>query len=90
MGDFVSIETYSGEKISYKGAEILPFVQSFQIRVPWINGGLVWNRPVSVLVKTQEGQEAVIPIQDITRQVVWSLLGATFFMWLFLRIIRSK
>ena len=48
--------------------------KSWQIRFPGGTGGIIWNRPHSVVVQKMEGEE-VLPVQDVTRQVQLALLG---------------
>jgi hypothetical protein len=64
-----------------------------QVTIPGMNGGLIWNRPVSILVQTKDGEEQVLSIPDVTRQTIWMLFGATFmitlFAWLISRIFKS-
>jgi hypothetical protein len=86
MADLMSIETHSGTPIPYKEGKLIPFHQSVCLRIPGLHGGLVWNRPTSVLVIKADGGEQVIPVQDVTRQVVWSLFGITLVMALFFGI----
>jgi hypothetical protein len=56
---------------------LLPFAQSVSFRLPVFNLGLVWNRPVSVLVTDADGREQVLVVHDPTRQIVWTLYAAT-------------
>ncbi len=41
-------------------------------------GGLIWNRPSSILARTRDGQEFVIPVKNVTRQVQIALFGGAF------------
>jgi hypothetical protein len=36
-----------------------------------MQGGLIWNRPASVLTVDADGRERLLPVQDITRQTLW-------------------
>lgn len=54
--------------------QITPQTQVLSIRFPG-HGGLIWNRPRSVLVKTSDGQESQLPVRDVTRLVIWSMLA---------------
>jgi hypothetical protein len=49
--------------------------KSWQIRFPGGMGGIVWNRPHSVVVQSPEGED-VLPVRDVTRQVQLALLGS--------------
>lgn len=85
MPDFVSIETHSSAPVQREGFQLVPFVQTVRLQIPGLPGGLIWNRPVSVLVINANGEERALPIQDVTRQVVLALLGAALLTWLFLK-----
>ncbi len=71
----IQYETRMGEPFDSPGGRITPFSKALIIRFPWKRGGLVWNRPASVLVTGKDGQEQVIPVEDVTRKVVWVLMG---------------
>jgi hypothetical protein len=90
MAGFLKIENHSASPIPFRGGQLIPFCQSVRLQIPGLPGGLVWNRPVSLLVVTADGQEQVLAIRDITRQLLWILLGATFFFALISLIKRSK
>jgi len=86
MAKFLSIENKSGRPVETKGGKLIVFSQAVQLRIPGMRGGLVWNRPVSLLATSADGHEQVIPIQDVTRTIVWTLAGAALatglFFWL--------
>lgn len=93
MPQFIHSETISGETITASGNKIIPFSRSLVIQLPGVQGGLIWNRPVSLLAQTADGSEEILKITDVTRQVQWALLAAsflsTFLMWLIFRLIRK-
>jgi hypothetical protein len=70
-------ETRAGKPILIGGTTIVPFANSVQVRIPFLQGGLTWNRPVAVAVQTAQGQEYILPIQDVTRQILFALIGAS-------------
>jgi hypothetical protein len=76
MSNLVEIEVRGGEPIIHGGHTLTPFSRSVRVKIPGLPGGLIWNRPVSVLAHSADGQEEIIPIHDVTRQIQWSLLGA--------------
>jgi len=90
MAELLQIETRSGTPLTWNGARIIPFSRSVTIRIPGWQGGLIWNYPTSVWVQTPEGKEQVLPVQDITRQVILALLSATFGVWIITRILRNR
>ena len=77
-------EVNMGEEIKVKGASLYPL--SKVIRWTTGNGGLIWNRPDSVLVKTDSGEEHILPVRDITREAQLMVLAAgamaSLFLWL--------
>ncbi len=87
-------ETRMGEPFLAFGRQIRPFSKALIVRLPGKRGGLIWNRPASLLVTEQDGQERVIPIIDVTRTVIWNLLGAalawTAVAWFFTMYRRKK
>lgn len=70
--EMIRWQTISGDKTTIGDVTITPQAQTFTIRLPY--GGLVWNRPVAVLVE-RGGQTERISIVDITRVIQLGLLG---------------
>ena len=64
--------TVPGNPVTAGDVTVTPQSQALIVRWPW--GGLVWNRPVAVLVKQGEQTERV-PIVDVTRILQLGLLG---------------
>lgn len=60
------------------------------LRIPGGRGGIIWNRPASVLVIAADGTEQVVRIPDRTRQVVWGSLGAAVITWLVYKLMLHK
>lgn len=67
----MSIETIAGHPVAANGATVTPVARTLALRTPF--GGLVWNRPVAVLVE-RGGQVKRIRIVDVTRAVQVGLL----------------
>mgnify|MGYP006293871535 FL=1 len=65
-------QTRSGDPVIAGDITVTP--QSEAISLRWPYGGLVWNRPVAVLVE-KGGQTERIPIVDVTRAAQLGLLG---------------
>ncbi len=91
----LSVETKTGSPILTGRYKIVPFSKVLHLRFPIIHGGLIWNRPESVLVTSEDGQEQLYPIQDTTRIALWSLLfmgifGTLLFSWIGLRKERKS
>ena len=84
----LNFEQKAGDPIIVGDYRIIPFAQSLRLQFPgWRLGGVIWNRPASVLVMTPDGQEKVLPVHDITRRVQLSLLGAGIVAVLLFRMI---
>jgi len=64
--------TISGDKVTVGDVTVTP--QSRALTIRWPHGGLVWNRPVDILVERGEQTER-IPIVDVTRMAQLGLLG---------------
>jgi hypothetical protein len=85
MGKLVRLETRAGEPIQLSTGKIIPFSKVLYIQIPGLWGGVLWERPASVLVIQDDGEEEIIPIQDVSRYVVLGLIGAIALLWLFTR-----
>jgi hypothetical protein len=72
LGEVIEWQTHSGSPVTVGNLTVTPQSQALTVR--WLAGGLVWNRPVAVLVE-REGQTERIPIIDVTRVVQAGLLG---------------
>jgi hypothetical protein len=83
---FFTIETMPGETVQAGANKITPFSQAIKLTLPRSMGGLIWNRPVSVLVQGADGSEQVLPVVDVTRIAQLALLGiglaGGFIFWL--------
>lgn len=81
--------TILGDKVTVGDVTITP--QSRALIIRWPRGGLVWNRPVSILVERGEQTER-IPIVDVTRMAQLGLLGLSlvFSMVIFVLLIRRR
>ena len=55
--------------------ELTPITQVLTVQIPGHHAGLVWNRPKAVVVKTEDGQEQVLPVTDFTRVAIWAMLA---------------
>lgn len=86
----INVETKAGKAIHAGDTTIIPFANSMRVRIPIIQGGLVWNRPVAVAVQTAQGQEYILPIQDVTRQILLALMGASLVSSVLLLLFSRK
>lgn len=62
---------------------------SRSVRLEWRRGGLIWNRPLGVLVRAG-GRETRVPIRDRTRRTQLALLGAGLVGSLVLRLVGRR
>ena len=89
-GSFVEIEDRAGRPIVKEGMRIIPIARSLRVNIPGLPGGLVWNRPVSVVAQMETGEEKVLPVRDVTRQIQLALLAGTLVgmlsLWLAMRL----
>ncbi len=76
LNNIIRIETKAGEPITAGSARLIPFSRSVHIQIPGLPGGVIWNRPISVAVIDADGNEQILPVLDVTRQVQLFLLGA--------------
>ncbi|MEM7113826.1 MAG: hypothetical protein AAF614_15430 [Chloroflexota bacterium] len=56
---------------------VTPQSQALHLETPF--GGLVWQRPIAVLVE-RDGTTEKVPIIDKTRTAVWAIWMLTFFL----------
>jgi hypothetical protein len=69
------VETLTSPPITIQDARVHVRSQVIQLRFPAIHGGVIWNRPVAVVVRLVNGQEETVPIPDVTRAVMLTLAG---------------
>jgi hypothetical protein len=72
LQEMVQWKIVSGEPMPVGDVTVTPQSQALTIR--WPNGGLVWNRPIAVVVARGE-ETARIPVVDVTRMAQLGLLG---------------
>ncbi len=69
-------EIRTGETRQVGDYQITPQTQVLTIKLPRLHGGLIWNRPKAVLVRDlNSDQEYSLPVADVTRYVIWSMLA---------------
>ncbi len=67
-------EIRTGDTWQVGDYQITPQNQVLMVRMPGKNGGVIWNRPKAILVRTPDGLERNLPIRDVTRLTIWSML----------------
>jgi len=73
-----SIKNLTGQPVKVNDTQLRVRSQVVQLRFPVISGGLIWNRPVGVLVRTADGRDQILSIQDVTRTAMLVLAGLCF------------
>ena len=84
------IVTRNSSPIAIRDAQLYVRSQLVQLRFPVVNGGLIWNRPVAIVVRTFNGQETIVPIFDVTRTVMLTLAGLSLTAMFVLMFLRRK
>jgi hypothetical protein len=82
------IETLTGQPVKVKDTQLHVRSQVVELRLPFASGGLIWNRPVAVVVSTPDGRDKILPIRDVTRTVM--LLIALCFVSMFMLMLYRK
>ena len=90
MPCFIQTETKAGGAITIGETKIVPFSKSVRVQIPGWQGGLIWNRPASLLVVSSDGEEQIIPIVDVTRQALWALLGVSLAVFPLMMLISQR
>jgi hypothetical protein len=72
FNEIVQLKGGVGQSLTVGDATVTPLSQALVIRVPF--GSFAWNRPTAILVE-RNGQTERIPIVNVTRILVWGLLG---------------
>ncbi len=83
-------EIRSGQPMQVGDYQIIPQSQVLRIRFPGKRSGLIWNRPKAVIVKAQGGQEYSLPVRDVTRLVIWSMLAGGILGAILIGIRRNR
>jgi len=83
----VSWQTMWGEEVIVGDITVTPQSKALVMHAPF--GGLVWNRPVAVLVERGERTER-IPIVDVTRIVELGLLALSVVFTVVIFILSAK
>ena len=65
-------ETGTGEPVTVSGVTVVPQSQAFAVRLPF--GGVLWNRPVGVLIK-RGAETRRMSITDVSATICRVLFG---------------
>lgn len=75
MRPLLQVENKAGTPIKAASTRIIPFSQSVRVDFPGFPGGIVWNRPLSILAVSATGDEHVIRVVDVTRRIQIAILA---------------
>jgi hypothetical protein len=93
-GSFFELENRVGTPVRAGDYRLIPISRALILKFPGRRGGIIWNRPVSVVAQTEDGQEQLLPVKDVTRQVQLALLGgallSTSLLWLVRRQVQDR
>ena len=84
------VETRTSQPTQVKATQLRVRSQVIQFRLPVINGVMLWNRPVAVVVRTSDGQEQILSVPDLTRIAVLILAGLGFATMFLLILYRHR
>lgn len=84
---FVKVETRAGDPIQVGVSKIVPLAQVVRLQIPGWLGGVIWNRPVAVVVKSDEDDEQIVPVVDVTRAAQLAIIGLGFFITLMVYLL---
>lgn len=76
----ILVETRAGEPIEVGDSKIVPLAKVVRFQKPSWLGGVIWNRPVAVVVQTGNDEERVIPVRDVTRIAQLAIFGSGLFV----------
>lgn len=87
LGNILSWETREGPAVTAHGRTVTLVAQALHLRTPF--GGLVWNRPVAVLVN-EGGAVTRQPIVDVTRLALWAMAGGAALAMVMTGLLRRR
>jgi hypothetical protein len=69
------IELLESAPILSGDAAVVVRARAVHIPLPFAHGGIIWNRPVSVLVRRPGLSDLTLPVHDVTRLLQLALLA---------------
>lgn len=87
LTDFIEWKTVQGTAVSTPQHTLIPESQALVVKFPF--GGFVWQRPTAVLVQTGAQTERH-PIVDVTRLATVSVMAASLFIPLLIRLVKKQ
>ena len=86
----IRFEIQRGEPVTAGETQVTPLTKTFMLPIPGISGGLVWNRPFAVEVRTAGGEVWSLPVPDVTRQAQIALLAMGLIGVLLIGLVSRK
>jgi hypothetical protein len=90
----ITTEVQAGEPIEVGEFRLIPMEKATRFKLSGAPGGVIWNRPASVVAYYPDGESVVLPIKDHTRIIQIALLGGgiamAVLMWLISGMARKK
>lgn len=87
-------QTSAGDPIEVNDLTVYPIARSYRINVPKVHGGILWNKPLAVMVEDSLGNRQVIPVVDRTRLLQIAIFSAGFIFtmltWFVFRVSRRQ
>lgn len=85
MARLLQRTTVPGRPIPVASGTIVPLARRWLLRLPGDHGGLIWKRPLGVLVRGSDGTERRLAVTDWTRigqlALLVGALMAAFVFW---------
>ena len=72
----IKSEIKKGDSKQVGNFELTPINHVIKLELPGYHAGWVWNRPKAVVVRTSDGKERILPVTDVTRVAIWTLLAS--------------
>jgi hypothetical protein len=86
----IRFEIQHGEPVTAGGMQVTPVTKTLCVPLPGNAGGLIWNRPFAVEVRTADGKEWSLPVPDVTRQAQIALLAMGLIGVLLIGLVSRK
>ena len=90
MSSLVQIETLWSKPIHAGTRTIITQSRVLHIHVPFLRGGIVWNRPLAVLILSNDGRDQVLPVRDVTRLAQLALFASGLAGALLIRLVTAR
>ena len=83
-------QTSAGEPVEVNDLTVYPVARSYRVNLPGARGGIIWNRPLAVIVEDADGTRQILPVIDRTRQLQIAIFSAGFIVTLLTWLIFRK